>query len=562
MTRKKLMCLALSGLLLTTAVSTPIFAAKSVKLNKTSISLYVKGTKQLKLKNYKKKVTWKSSNKKIATVTSKGLVKAIKKGKTVIIAKTANGKKYRCKVTVLGAKKPVVTSTPKVTPSITPVATGTPLPLPAPTSNDCPSISPSATPAISATPVVTTEPAVTATPIATTPAITATPIPATSSAVKVMNRTDGINTMNFDMLSQYGKQNSFFSAYSIDIALSMLANGAGGTTKQEILNALYTSDTDTQNKNLSELRKELLKSDKTFTTANSIWLDKDYPLGNNADKDFFEPLKTYYNTEKNVTNLQSEETLGNINSWVDSNTKHIIPKILDAPLAEDVKMILLNAVAFERQWVYPFAPGLTQKENFYGNKETKETDMMSFFDKHSFRYTVQHDMQCIELPYQDSDIAMDIFLSEDKTNNTYDLFQKLSNEEKLKMFENLGKAGYQTMKTVKLPKFTFETASEDLFIKKKLKNLGINQVFNSDNCDLNTLNPELYVDEVLHKAKIEVMESGTKAAAVTAIVAKPTSVILGPEPEYPKFIANHSFVYALRDTKTGTILFMGTMQDA
>lgn len=560
MTRKKLMCLALSGLLLTTAVSTPSFAAKSVKLNKTSISLYVKGTKQLKLKNYKKKVTWKSSNKKIATVTSKGLVKAIKKGKTVIIAKTANGKKYRCKVTVLGAKKPVVTSTPKVTPSITPVATGTPLP--APTSNDCPSISPSATPEISATPVVTTEPAVTATPIATTPAITATPIPATSSAVKVMNRTDGINTMNFDMLSQYGKQNSFFSAYSIDIALSMLANGAGGTTKQEILNALYTSDTDTQNKNLSELRKELLKSDKTFTTANSIWLDKDYPLGNNADKDFFEPLKTYYNSDKNIADLQSNEAFGAINSWVDENTKHIIPKIFDAPLDNDVKMVLLNAVAFERQWVYPFAPGLTKKENFYGNKETKETDMMSFFDNHSFRYTVQHDMKCIELPYKDSDIAMDIFLSEDKTNNTYDLFQKLSNEEKLKMFENLGKAGYQTMETVKLPKFTFETANEDLSIVGKLQKLGIKSVFDGDLCDLNTLNPELYVDEVLHKAKIEVMESGTKAAAVTAIVAKPTSAMTGPEPEYPEFIANHSFVYALRDTKTGTILFMGTMQDA
>lgn len=560
MTRKKLMCLALSGLLLTTAVSTPSFAAKSVKLNKTSISLYVKGTKQLKLKNYKKKVTWKSSNKKIATVTSKGLVKAIKKGKTVIIAKTANGKKYRCKVTVLGAKKPVVTSTPKVTPSITPIATGTPLP--ASTSNDCPSISPSATPEISATPVVTTEPAVTATPIATTPAITATPIPATSSAVKVMNRTDGINTMNFDMLSQYGKQNSFFSAYSIDIALSMLANGAGGTTKQEILNALYTSDTDTQNKNLSELRKELLKSDKTFTTANSIWLDKDYPLGNNADKDFFEPLKTYYNSDKNIADLQSNEAFGAINSWVDENTKHIIPKIFDAPLDNDVKMVLLNAVAFERQWVYPFAPGLTQKENFYGNKETKETDMMSFFDNHSFRYTVQHDMKCIELPYKDSDIAMDIFLSEDKTNNTYDLFQKLSNEEKLKMFENLGKAGYQTMKTVKLPKFTFETASEDLSIVGKLQKLGIKSVFDGDLCDLDTLNNKLYVDKVLHKAKIEVMESGTKAAAVTAIVANETSAMTGPEPEYPEFIANHSFVYALRDTKTGTILFMGTMQDA
>lgn len=50
--------------------------------------------------DYKTKATWKSSNPKVATVSSKGKVTAKKKGTTTITAKT-NGKTYQCKVTVL-----------------------------------------------------------------------------------------------------------------------------------------------------------------------------------------------------------------------------------------------------------------------------------------------------------------------------------------------------------------------------------------------------------------------------------------------------------------------------
>jgi uncharacterized protein YjdB len=46
------------------------------------------------------KITWSSSNKKVATVTSKGVVKAKKKGKATITVKSSNGKKATCKVTV------------------------------------------------------------------------------------------------------------------------------------------------------------------------------------------------------------------------------------------------------------------------------------------------------------------------------------------------------------------------------------------------------------------------------------------------------------------------------
>ena len=79
---------------------------KKVQLNKKTVTLEVGKKVTLKLKNApkKKKITWSSNNKKIATVSKKGVVTAKKAGKANITAKV-NGKKYVCKVTVKNKKK-------------------------------------------------------------------------------------------------------------------------------------------------------------------------------------------------------------------------------------------------------------------------------------------------------------------------------------------------------------------------------------------------------------------------------------------------------------------------
>ena len=78
-------------------------AAAKVRLSKTSITLCTRNTYQLKLKGAGKKVKWSSSNKKVASVSSKGKVTAKKKGTCTITGKS-NGKSYRAKVKVQSAK--------------------------------------------------------------------------------------------------------------------------------------------------------------------------------------------------------------------------------------------------------------------------------------------------------------------------------------------------------------------------------------------------------------------------------------------------------------------------
>ena len=94
---KGLISVALCLMLIIQSVN--INAATKVKINKKTTSIYVGKTVQLKIIGTKKKVKWKSSNKKVATVTSKGKVKGIKKGKAKIVA-TVNKKKYSCNVIV------------------------------------------------------------------------------------------------------------------------------------------------------------------------------------------------------------------------------------------------------------------------------------------------------------------------------------------------------------------------------------------------------------------------------------------------------------------------------
>ena len=88
-----LMCMLLSVIVM------PV-SASAAKLNKKSISLNVGKTYTLKATGTKGKITWTSNKKSVATVSSKGIVKAKKKGTAVITAKYGKNKKLTCKVTV------------------------------------------------------------------------------------------------------------------------------------------------------------------------------------------------------------------------------------------------------------------------------------------------------------------------------------------------------------------------------------------------------------------------------------------------------------------------------
>jgi serpin B len=103
---------------------------------------------------------------------------------------------------------------------------------------------------------------------------------------------------------------------------------------------------------------------------------------------------------------------------------------------------------------------------------------------------------------------------------------------------------------LKLPKFKFDAEYK---LKPILSDMGMPIAF-SDAANLSrmTRSNDLKIDEVFHKAFVEVSEEGTEAAAATAVVIVLKSISIPVE-----FFANRPFIFVIRENKDGNILFMG-----
>ena len=81
--------------------------------------------------------------------------------------------------------------------------------------------------------------------------------------------------------------------------------------------------------------------------------------------------------------------------------------------------------------------------------------------------------------------------------------------------------------------------------------------FDPARADFSGIAPQLYIGTAIQKANVTVDESGTEAAAATFAVA-PASAMPGPPPPPPRpFVADKPFLFLIRETRTGLILFLG-----
>ena len=108
-----------------------------------------------------------------------------------------------------------------------------------------------------------------------------------------------------------------------------------------------------------------------------------------------------------------------------------------------------------------------------------------------------------------------------------------------------------------MPKFKFKYEIE---LSKILQEMGIKRAFDNPlrSADLSGIigKPDLYIDKVIHKAIIEVNESGTKAAAVTAVRMK-KRCIAPKEDKVATIKFDHPFDFHIIDDDKKAILFSG-----
>lgn len=369
---------------------------------------------------------------------------------------------------------------------------------------------------------------------------------------------EGVNRFSYRLFQKMENgENLVISPYSVAMALSMVDVGAEGEIKEELEQVLGIKDLDRWNNSVKwYLDREFGEHTKVLT-ANSLWMEENLSLSDDAQEDFLHVLTDYYSACVEQRDLHTDETREAINQWAAENTEDMIPEIYSQNIEEEVQMLLMNAIYFEGKWQNSFQESDTFQQKFYGAKENTMVDMMHQYGQ-SYHYAEYGDLRAVELPYKDDTVVMDIIMRQPASCGTGRLttseyWGELTEKEKENFFETISTSNYEEFSEIAIPKFDMEWGSS---MVDQLKQMGITGVFGED-ADIPQGSSVLVVSDVFQKAKIIVEEAGTKAAAVT-VVEESDGVM---EMENMKFIVEEPFLFVIRDVETGMILFMGDVEN-
>lgn len=352
----------------------------------------------------------------------------------------------------------------------------------------------------------------------------------------------------FKEVSKGEQQDVFVSPLSVTYALGMLSNGAVGDTQKEILEGLEfrSGKVEDINSLCHQLMIESPKLDKStqLSMANAVVVNKKIQL----QPTFQNVVKKQYDALVASKDFGSPATLSFINQWASDHTQGMVPKILER-INPDGVSYLLNALYFKGIWYRQFDKKRTQQESFT-QADGKKLSVKMMHQKERFLAAENDNYQTVVLPYGNGSYEMVVLLPREGK----DLSSLLQTMDAKKWKDNL-KNTYSSEVDLKLPRFTSAYTRE---LNDVLKLLGMNAMFDPSKANLTKMSAvSSFVSMVLQKAKIEVDEEGSKAAAVTVIETAPTAVA----PSKPiLFHANRPFMYAIVEHSTGTIFFMGTYQ--
>jgi serpin B len=383
--------------------------------------------------------------------------------------------------------------------------------------------------------------------------------PATSASAAAAKPT-GNATFSLNLYRALGKSNPtpnlIESPYSVAEALSMLAAGTAGRSKEQLDSALAGSG-----KSIDPVRRAALRSALTSANAyglgtevlisNELWVATAYPIND----PYRAELAQHYSA-KGVSVPFAENTqaaIDAINTWASTSTKGLIPSVVSPDsIKSHTRAVLTNAIYFEGTWARQFAPQATANARFTlkGGRKLSVPTMRS-----TTGVGYGPNTKIVSLGFT-AGYTMDILAPAKTTEKSLDnaMATLHSPESARKSVQCLDVA-------VSLPKWSATSTLDQL--PDALKSLGVTDVFDGQRADLSPMSSaeQLYVSDVVQVATINVDEKGTKAAAVTAIVASPVSSPPPNDRRCPSSIAiDRPFAYVIRH-HSGEIIFAGRVDD-
>jgi serpin B len=373
-----------------------------------------------------------------------------------------------------------------------------------------------------------------------------------SSVAKAEGATAASNAFGFDLYARIKRdgENLVCSPFSAAVALNMASAGARGQTRAEMLSVLHVDPLRTAETQASfgGLLRALNARDGTkglaLHVADRLWGQS----GIGFKPDFLALLRDSYGAPLETVDFAdaTEAARATINHWVATQTHDRIPEILGAGgLTPMTRLVLTNAVYFKGKWDTPFRPEETTPRRFSGVAGAVDVPMMA--QQATFAYARVGDLQLIELPYA-GDLSMVVLLP----NRAGDL--PAVERRVARNCADWLAALRPTEVDLWLPRWTSKSR---LDLNEPLQAAGMRRAFTKD-ADLSGTSTAvpLYIFKVVQEAFVEVNETGTEAAAATAVVETELSAIRqAPTPNV--FHADHPFLYLIRDRRTGVVLFLG-----
>ncbi len=347
--------------------------------------------------------------------------------------------------------------------------------------------------------------------------------------------------------TQAGMDSKVVSPVSVAYLMGLLANGANGSTQSEIMKALSMNGTSLST--LNETYNAIIKTASSHDTqaqvniANCVTVNKQVTLKDS----YTATMRKTYNASVESMDFASPKALAKINSWCSKQTEGMIPNIIDQ-LDPSATAVLMNAVYFNGTWANKFDKDDTKTENFSGyTRDIKKVPMMH--QEKKFSYTDNSDFAAVTLPYGNGSFSMTVILPANGKSTT-DILKSLN----AKTLEKTQLDMTECVVDLKLPRFSTTTETQ---LNKPISALGATSMFQPGKADFsNMTDASMFVSTMLQKAKIEVNERGTKAAAVTAAIMT-MSMLQPEEPRHVTFHANRPFIYLITERYSGAIFFIG-----
>jgi serpin B len=356
--------------------------------------------------------------------------------------------------------------------------------------------------------------------------------------------------------------NLAFSPFSIASALAMTAAGARTETAAQMRKVLHLgaggSDRDLDVAGSLIASYGAPEQKITIRVANRLFGDKAFTF----EKPYLARVQAAFGAPLEVVDFQHASDAARllINGWVATQTQNHIQSLIPPNGVDDTtRLVLANAIYFLGDWATPFDKRRTSNAAFFATKADQHP-VPTMHATESFGYATRMGAKILDLPYENGAIALTIVLPND-ADGLGALEARLTADELAGLTRSLA----STRVAVSLPKFEIDPKAA-LSLGDLLKSLGMPLAFDREKADFSGMaippspSERLYLGKVFHKAFVRVDEKGTEAAAATAVsMMRATAVMRHADPV--EFKADHPFLFLLRDTSTGLVLFMGRVGD-